>query len=124
MPAKRSPAKRSPAKRSPAKKSPSSSTKITLLRIVPSPIAGKKWRAVFRRQATQRDFTRDFGAEGMSDYTLHHDKERRARYRQRHARDLRTGDPTRAGYLSAEILWGDSTSFARNVAAYKRKHGF
>ena len=48
------------------------------------------------------------------------DKERRRLYRQRHEKDLK-GDPTRAGYLSYYILWGESTSMAANTAAYKRR---
>jgi hypothetical protein len=57
----------------------------------------------------------------MADYTLTGDKERRRLYRERHRKDLETGDPTRAGFLSYYILWGDSTSVRANVAAYKRK---
>jgi len=34
-----------------------------------------------------------FGAYGMSDYTLHKDKDRRERYRARHRKDLDTRDP-------------------------------
>jgi hypothetical protein len=60
----------------------------------------------------------------MSDYTLHGNKQRRANYLSRHRHDTSTGDPTRAGYLSKEILWGGSTSLKANIAAYKRKHHF
>lgn len=64
-----------------------------------------------------------FGAKGMNDYTLTGDKEARERYRERHAKDLDTGDPRRAGFLSRYILWGDSTSITANLAAYKRRFG-
>ena len=47
--------------------------------------------------------------------------EKRASYRRRHKKDLRTGDPTRAGFLSYYILWGDSTSVRTNVASYKKR---
>lgn len=62
----------------------------------------------------------NFGAAGMSDYTIHKDKERRERYRARHKKDLRTNDPTRAGYLSLGILWSkptlkESISFYKNL---------
>ena len=57
----------------------------------------------------------------MEDYTQHHDTERREAYRSRHEKDLKTGDPHRAGYLSYYILWGDSTSLAKNLADYKRR---
>jgi hypothetical protein len=46
--------------------------------------------------------------------------EQRARYRARHAKDLK-GDATAAGYLAYYILWGDSTSISANVASYKRR---
>jgi hypothetical protein len=64
----------------------------------------------------------DFGATGMDDYTLKHDKAQRDRYRQRHKKDLETHDPKRAGYLSYYILWGDSTSIHQNVTAYQARH--
>jgi hypothetical protein len=57
----------------------------------------------------------------MDDYTLTHDKQQRSRYRERHKKDLKTGDPTRAGYLSYYILWGSSTSVRENVRAYKSR---
>ena len=63
-----------------------------------------------------------FGAQGMDDYTLTHDPEQRARYRQRHQKDLATGDPTRAGFLSYHLLWGGSTSLRENIASYKKKY--
>ena len=69
-----------------------------------------------------RTKTTHFGARGMDDYTLTHNKEQRERYRERHQKDLRTGDPTRAGFLSYWILWGNSTSVAKNLEAYKRKY--
>jgi hypothetical protein len=48
----------------------------------------------------------DFGAKGMDDYTLTKNKEEQRRhYRQRHEKDLRTGDPTKAGFLSYYLLW-------------------
>ena len=61
-----------------------------------------------------------FGAKGMSDYTIHKDKDRRDRYINRHKKDLRTGDPTRAGYLSMYVLW-NKPSFKTSLADYKRR---
>ena len=63
----------------------------------------------------------NFGQAGADDYTLTGDKEQRDRYRRRHEKDLKTGDPTRAGYLSYYLLWGDSKDLNRNLAAYRRK---
>ncbi len=79
----------------------------------------KKYRAVFEHDG--RTKSTKFGAAGYDDYTLTHDKEQRERYRARHAKDLRTQDFTKAGYLAYHLLWGDSTSLQTNIAAYKRR---
>lgn len=68
-----------------------------------------------------RKKTTHFGASGMDDYTKTHDKVQRDRYRTRHAKDLLTADPTRAGHLSYYLLWGDSTSLQTNISAYKKR---
>ena len=84
----------------------------------------KKLMAIFTKdngKGTSRTKTTHFGAANMDDYTLTKDKEQRKRYRDRHKKDLSTGDYTRAGYLSYYILWGDSTSRKENIAAYKRR---
>lgn len=93
-----------------------------LLKVVKSPKSEKKWRAVFTSDSG-REKNVDFGARNMDDYTLTGDKEARNRYRTRHKKDLETGDPTRAGFLSYYILWGDSTSFDQNLASYRRRFG-
>ena len=95
----------------------------------------KKWTALFRvgkkskemRTSKSKDGSHGgtkkrvhFGARGMSDYTLHGNKARRAAYRRRHAKDLVTGDPTRAGYLSYFLLWGKPTMEA-SVRDYRRR---
>jgi hypothetical protein len=94
---------------------------MKLIDLVKSPKPDKKFRAVFVDEKTGRKRQTDFGAKGYDDYTLTHDKEQRERYRERHKKDLKTGDETRAGYLSYDILWGDSTSIQKNLAAYKSK---
>ena len=81
---------------------------------------GKKLQAIFTRD-NGRTKTTHFGAAGMDDYTLTKDKERRRVYRQRHKKDLSTKDPTRAGYLSYHILWGQSTSRQENIKKYKTR---
>jgi hypothetical protein len=65
--------------------------------------------------------TTKFGAKGYDDYTTHHNITRRDNYRKRHEKDLLTGDPTRPGFLSYYILWGDSTSLEKNIYDYIRK---
>ena len=86
------------------------------MHIVTSPNPEKKLRAYFSDGSHT-----DFGARGMDDYTITHDKEQRERYRTRHKKDLETKDPKRAGYLSYYILWGDSTSRQQNIQKYKMR---
>lgn len=61
-----------------------------------------------------------FGAYKMDDFTLTHNLSQRERYRVRHSKDLRTHDPTAAGYLSMFVLWGESTNMKENIKSYKR----
>lgn len=84
------------------------------MQLIKSPIETKKWRAVFN------DGTHtDFGAAGMDDYTKTHDKEQRIRYLMRHRKNEDWNNPKSAGALSRWILWGDSTSIAENLRAFK-----
>jgi len=93
---------------------------MELLSVSKSDRWGKKLMATFKTD-TGRTRTTHFGASGYEDFTTHHDLKRRDRYRQRHEKDLKTGDPTKAGYLAYWLLWGDSTSLATNITAYKKK---
>ena len=93
---------------------------MKLLRVIKSPKSGKKWRAVFETD-TGREKNTDFGDSSMEDYTQHGDSERREKYRSRHRKDLETDDPTRAGFLSWYVLWGDSKSFSKNLESYKKR---
>jgi hypothetical protein len=92
---------------------------MKLVSITESPKTDKKLMAVFDNDGRKK--TVHFGAKGMDDYTITKDKEQRERYRTRHAKDLTTKDPSRAGFLSYYILWGDSTSRATNISSYKRR---
>lgn len=92
---------------------------MKLLKIGKSDKPDKKLMATF--ETNGRTKTTHFGSKGMDDYTLTKDKEQRDRYRQRHKKDLETKDPTRAGYLSWYILWGDSTSRQENIKTFKNK---
>tara|TARA_R110002167_G_scaffold312989_1_gene518704 strand:+ start:256 stop:564 length:309 start_codon:yes stop_codon:yes gene_type:complete len=84
----------------------------------------KKYMAVFTDSDNGKSKTTHFGAAGATDYLQSKEKDRRDRYRSRHKKDLNTRDPTRAGYLSYYILWGDSTSLRTNIASYKKRFGF
>jgi hypothetical protein len=87
-----------------------------LVRVERSPNPKKKWRAFFDNGKHT-----DFGAAGMNDYTITKSKEAREQYVRRHIKDLKTGDPTRAGFLSLFLLWGPYTSLEKNIAFYKKK---
>ena len=91
-----------------------------LISVSPSTRKDKKLVAIFEMENGRLKRTH-FGQRGASDYTIHKDKERRELYRNRHEKDLDTQDPTRAGYLSWYLLWGDSTSLKKNIQQFKRK---
>ena len=93
--------------------------KNSLTSVKPSDSKTKKYTALFMIDGKEKKVS--FGAKGYTDYLLSKDKERRDRYRKRHAKDLKTGDPTRAGYLSYYLLWGDSTSLQQNIKSYKKR---
>lgn len=90
---------------------------MKLVSVTKSDREGKKYVARFENPKR----TTHFGHSSYEDYTQHHDKERRRLYRERHKKDLKTGDPSKAGYLSYYILWGDSTSLQENVKGYKKR---
>ena len=91
---------------------------MKLLRVEKLTGDAKKYKAVFDNDG--RTKSTKFGASGMDDYTIKHDKEQRERYRSRHAKDLKTGDPTRAGFLAYYLLWNKPT-LAASIADYKSR---
>jgi len=93
------------------------------LEIKPSSRKDKKFMAIFTSDNDKVKITH-FGAKNMNDYTLTGDKKAREKYRARHKKDLETNDPTRAGYLSYFILWGDSDDLEKNIKNYKKKYNF
>jgi hypothetical protein len=100
---------------------------MKLEKVIPSDRKGKKWTAIFcmckgESCCAEGDKKKIyFGAAGYDDYTITKDKEQRERYRKRHQKDLRTNDPTKPGYLSYYLLWGDTTSLQQNIKDYKKK---
>lgn len=93
---------------------------MRLLQIKPSHRDDKRYDAVFET-APGRTKVVPFGDPTRDNYTIHKDPERREAYRSRHRKDLQTLDPTRPGFLSWYILWGDSTSLDANIRAYKKR---
>jgi len=91
--------------------------KDKLVKVVKSKKPTKKYDAHF-----QSGKVTSFGAKGMDDFTKSKNVEQKNRYRKRHKKDLKTGDPRRAGYLSYEILWSKPT-LREGIKEYKRKYG-
>ena len=91
---------------------------MKLVSVKPANDGVHKYEATFENGRTKHT---KFGAVGMDDYTKTGDKEQRARYIKRHQKDMATGDPTRAGYLSRHLLWGESTSMMQNLRAFRNK---
>ena len=91
---------------------------IKLINIKKSNKSGKKLMATFDTNGRRKVI--HFGAAGMSDFTKHKDKIRRNRYIFRHLKDYRTGDPSRAGYLSMFVLW-NKPSLQASIADYRRR---
>jgi hypothetical protein len=98
-----------------SRKSVKRSGKLKLIKIVKSPISGKKLRAYFS------DGTHtDFGATGYSDYTKHKDDERKKRYIDRHRKRENWKNPKSAGALSLYILW-NKKSLKASISDYKKR---
>ena len=98
---------------------------IKLVKIEKSKKKNKKWDAIFEIKNKKGDekikissFGYDDPDDKDNDFTRHSDLERRNRYIIRHEKDLRTGDPTRAGYLSLFILWNLPT-LRSSIADYR-----
>ena len=85
-----------------------------------SHIKTKKWDAIFQ-YPNGRTRRIPFGARGMSDYTKHKDKTRKARYLKRHSgMGENWNKPDTPGALSKWVLW-NKPSFKASVADYKRR---
>lgn len=85
-----------------------------------SPILTKKLVAIFYDNDGKKVKTTHFGARGMSDYTQHHDPERKQRYIDRHSHRENFNDYMSAGALSRWILW-NKPSLQASISDYKNK---
>ncbi len=80
----------------------------------------KKLKAIFYDDRGRKIKTSQFGDNRYEDYTIHKDKKRRDKYRNRHKGNLQKGTYMSPSYLSYYILWGDSTSRNTNIKQYKK----
>lgn len=91
---------------------------IKILKIKKLKSGKKKYEITFEKNG--KIIKRKFGALGMSDYTIHKNINRRNNYIKRHLKDLKTNDPTRAGYLSMYLLWNKKT-FKSSLNDFKKR---
>jgi hypothetical protein len=93
---------------------------LRLISVSRSTNPDKKYMAVFDRDG--RSVTTHFGAKGYTDHTMGASEDQRQNYIRRHTNSREDfSDPTTAASLSRYILWGESTSFAENLRAFKRR---
>ncbi len=91
------------------KKRPRAGPSLHLKTLRRSHTKQKKWDAVFVRSDGSMH-TVPFGQRGYSDYTKHHDTQRRNRYIARHAHMHENwSDPETPGALSRFVLWNRKT---------------
>ena len=76
-----------------------------------SPKKDKKYRAVFYDDDNNKLKHSDFGAKGMSDFTIHKNEERKQRYLNRFSKLIEKDkdDPTKPITLSTMVLWNKPT---------------
>lgn len=80
----------------------------------------KKWDAIFEKDNGKEKVV-SFGAAGMSDYTKHKDKTRRARYLKRHGHMGESWNkPDTPGALARWVLW-NKPSFRASVDDFKKR---
>lgn len=87
-----------------------------------STVKGKKLMAVFYDN-NKKIKTTHFGAEGMSDFTVHKDEKRKQRYLSRHKSRENWNAPMTAGALSRWILWNKTTRSA-SIRDYKNRFNY
>lgn len=80
----------------------------------------KKWR-VNITQDNGRNKTIYFGDNRYEDYTQHKNSQRRQNYLSRHEARENWDNPLTAGFWSAHLLWGESPSIVKNLAAIRKK---
>lgn len=82
----------------------------------------KKYMAIFYNEERKKIKTTHFGASGMSDYTIHKDEERKARYIARHSENENWNDYMSSGSLSRWLTWHKPTLSA-SYNDYIKKFG-
>jgi len=81
----------------------------------------KKYKAIFYDDKGKKIKTSQFGDVRYQDYTMHKDKERRAKYRKRHKNTLSSTNYMSPSHLAYFLLWGESVALKTNINNYKKK---
>jgi hypothetical protein len=97
---------------------------IKYVKLIDSPKVGKKQRMLFYDEDKNIVKYTDYGAENMSDFTLHKDKDRKNRWLTRFNKLIQKyeDDPTKPMTLSHLILWNKPT-VKSSFNDYKKKFG-
>ena len=99
---------------------------IELNEVVKANDGKHKYTAIFNVNGKEKNTS--FGAEGYGDFIIFSKKEgkesglhHRENYIQRHKKDLRLHDFTKAGALSMFILWGNKPNLEESIKDYRRR---
>ena len=92
-----------------------------LVRVVPSANRLKKYDAVFDDGRVVSFGARHENGVPYDDYLRTGDRMKRENYIARHRVSEDWTDPYAAGTLSRYLLWGESRSLSKNIAAYRKR---
>ena len=95
------------------------------VKLFPSPLKGKKYRAVWYEDGVEKRHA-DFGAKNYEDYTIHKDPLRKDSYISRHGATeeiLWETDPYAPATLSRFVLW-EKPDLRESWNYYKNKFNF
>ena len=93
---------------------------LILLDIEKSNRENKKWKATFTNTNIDKFKTVHFGDSRYEDYTIHKNKTRMLKYKNRHNKD-NLNNPLSPGSLSMYILWSDP-SFTQGLVNYSNHY--
>jgi hypothetical protein len=82
----------------------------------------KKYMAVFYNEERKKIKTTHFGSAGMSDFIIHKNEEKKARYIARHSANEDWDDYMTAGSCARWILW-NKTTLSASYNDYIKKFG-
>ena len=82
--------------------------KYKFKQLIPKPDDTHKYRVVLEDE-NGKERSVKFGAQGMSDFTKHHDEARKMLYLNRHRAREDWSDPLTPGFWSRWLLWNKKT---------------